>query len=81
LLALYALVLVTSPLMHHDLACHRTSLTHCTACTGNPAASRVEQPTIGLLRALPVVGQVETPRSRTICAAVPLHVPGRSPPA
>jgi len=41
-LGLYALVLVGSPALHHDLACHLKSPTHCDACTANPLASRTE---------------------------------------
>jgi hypothetical protein len=29
-LAVYAVLLAASPLLHHDVACHLTSPTHCT---------------------------------------------------
>ena len=29
---LYAVILVVGPVLHHDLACHLKSRTHCTVC-------------------------------------------------
>jgi len=80
-LALYVLVLVVSPLLHHDLACHRTSPTHCTACTGSAAASRID-PLPGLEPGqLPEAGRVEALHQEPAEAAPLLYVSGRSPPA
>jgi hypothetical protein len=81
MLALYVMVLVVTPVLHHDLACHRTSPTHCTACTGSPAASRVE-PRPGLQPSrLPEAGRVESLQQEPTDAAALLYVSGRSPPA
>jgi hypothetical protein len=44
-LGLYTLVLLVGPALHHDVACHLKSRTHCTTCvvsvsaSGTPAAS------------------------------------------
>lgn len=37
-LGLYALVLLVGPALHHDLACHLKSSTHCTSCLANVTA-------------------------------------------
>ncbi len=80
-LGLYALVLVVSPLLHHDLDCHLRSPSHCSACTANPLASRVESGVrLDALR-LPVAGCVETLRQKAPHAASPVCLPARSPPA
>jgi hypothetical protein len=41
-LSLYAGTVLGTPLLHHDLACHLKSPTHCDACMANPLSSRVE---------------------------------------
>jgi len=78
---IYALVLIASPLLHHDLDCHLKSPSHCGACTANPLASRVERGLgPGGLR-LPVAGRVEALQPSPPQAASPVRLPGRSPPA
>lgn len=80
-LGLYALVLVGSPMLHHDFACHLKSKTHCDACLANPLAPRAE-PGVRLdaLR-LPPVGAVEALRQEASEPSSPICSPGRSPPA
>jgi len=39
--AAFVLVLAASPLLHHDLACHLKTPTHCHGCWVSPAASLV----------------------------------------
>ena len=46
-LTLYTLLASLSPALHHDLACHVKSPTHCDACVASPQASRTE-PATGL---------------------------------
>jgi hypothetical protein len=41
-MALFALVTLFAPLLHHDFECHLESRPHCDACTASPAASRIE---------------------------------------
>jgi hypothetical protein len=41
-LVLFASVVLASPSLHHDLACHATSPGHCEACLATPPASRAE---------------------------------------
>ena len=81
LLGLYLILLVVSPLVCHDLACHVKSPTHCDACQANPIASGTE-PTAGLEGwTAETSARVETSVTRAPRAAAVLQVPGRSPPA
>jgi hypothetical protein len=41
-LGLYAAAALGTPLLHHDLACHLKTPTHCDACMANPLGSRAE---------------------------------------
>lgn len=80
-LGMYLLVLMGSPLLHHDLACHVKSPTHCQGCVANPSASRVEG-CFGLEQlALPESGTVvgRQQKAPDLTALVPS--PGRSPPS
>jgi hypothetical protein len=80
ILGLYALVLVGSPALHHDLACHMKSATHCDACTANPLASRIE---VGLSLAeshLPPVGWVRAEGNLAPRPSLSSASSGRSPP-
>jgi hypothetical protein len=77
---LYALVLVVGPVLHHDLACHLKSRTHCTACVISITAPG-EQGSTGLIgadhRASSSLG-LDRDRSVTLGSRSPLV--GRSPP-
>ena len=80
LVALYALVLLVTPLLHHDLACHLKSPTHCNACTANPLAPRVVVG-IGLPEArLPEAEPVATPDVSACLTVDTSSASGRSPP-
>jgi hypothetical protein len=77
---LYALVILWSPVLHHDFACHLKSPTHCTACTASPAAPRIEQSPTLLVR-LPLTAQRTQALAEKSAAKVSLpRLPGRSPP-
>jgi hypothetical protein len=80
-LAVYAILLMANPLLHHDVACHVKSPTHCVACTSSPSAGRVEAAVPIAARPLPAAGHVE----RLVCSAddsaAILETTGRSPPA
>jgi len=39
---LYIVVALVTPLLHHDVACHLQSKTHCDACIAHSMASGVE---------------------------------------
>ena len=41
-LVAYVAVLLASPVLHHDLACHLKTPGHCDACAASPLASRAE---------------------------------------
>jgi hypothetical protein len=80
-LALYALVLCTGSLLHHDFICHLKSPAHCEACTASPAAAATEAgPTVlrpTLLQSTPVEVQLVVAPTTS---STPL-LPGRAPPA
>lgn len=80
-LALYALILVGTPLFHHDVACHVKSPTHCTACVASPLASRVEDGVALRSASLPEAGRVVETREASAPFAVLVDSPGRAPPA
>jgi len=80
-LSLYAVLLVVSPVLHHDLACHMKSPTHCDACAANPLASRVEAVAVAFLPGLPVVGEVAAAPARLDHATSHTATAGRAPPA
>jgi hypothetical protein len=81
LLAVYAALLAANPLLHHDVACHLKSPTHCTSCTASPWASRIEAGVPLVSQRLPDAGRVLAKGPESVRAAVRLAPAGRSPPA
>jgi len=80
-LAVYSVILIVSPVVHHDLACHVKSPTHCDACAANPLASRVETAVLAVTAALPAAGEVP-PAAHDSDGADPVRIAkGRAPPA
>ena len=80
-LAVYSVILVVSPVVHHDLACHVKSPTHCEACAANPLASRVETAVLAITASLPAAGEV-APAAQNLDGADPVRIAaGRAPPA
>jgi hypothetical protein len=80
-LGAYAVLIGTNPLLHHDLACHFKSPTHCQACTSNPSASKVEHRiSLDSVR-LADSGRVHAPALTLPDLAVSVPTAGRSPPA
>lgn len=79
-LAIYAALLLVSPLLHHDLACHVKSAAHCDACVANPMASRVETGA-ALLAARAVVGSIRPVGIVALISSSPAPQRGRAPPA
>jgi hypothetical protein len=81
ILAVYAVLLAASPLLHHDVACHLTSPTHCTGCTASPWASRIDAGAPLPSQPLPDAGQVVWERFEPVRAPERFAPGGRSPPA
>jgi hypothetical protein len=81
LLAVYALVLVVTPVLHHDLDCHFKTPTHCQACVANPmAAPPTVLPTVWS-GPLPIAGRIDATRRTVPTKIVRVEIPGRAPPA
>jgi hypothetical protein len=81
LVGAYALVILGSPLFHHDIACHLKSATHCDACTANPMASPAESgPSIAEAH-LPDAGDPAPAPAVPDPAAPRTLAGGRAPPA
>ena len=78
-LALFALVALVAPLLHHDFECHLKSRLHCDACTASPTASKIES---GVALALHQVSlRPEPPESVEAKTRVERpSSPGRAPP-
>ena len=78
--SLYLLVLLVSPVLHHDFDCHQKSPGHCVSCVANPLAPRSEA-TVSLCPAAWVdAGQLPAPGA-VVRAAVPLSsISDRAPP-
>jgi hypothetical protein len=81
ILALYAVLLAASPLLHHDVACHFKSPTHCTGCTASPHASRIDAGPPLPAQSLPDAGLVVSERPESVRTAQRFALSGRSPPA
>lgn len=78
---LYAVVLVVAPLLHHDLACHLKSRTHCTACLSSVTASGPQE-AAGLIAVdLRSSGALAFDGSSSVPRVSVASLVGRSPPA
>jgi hypothetical protein len=80
-LGLYAVVLLASPTLHHDFACHLKSPGHCPACIANPPTSGAES--TGALGAALFVDfgrAITLPAESFLPRPDALSLPGRSPP-
>jgi hypothetical protein len=62
-LGLYGATILATPLLHHDLACHQKSPTHCQACTASPLASRIERGVVPAAAPLRDAGSVASHRA------------------
>jgi hypothetical protein len=77
----YGVVLLLTPGLHHDFACHQNSRSHCTSCLTSQSAPHVEMsaaPT-GAMAAL--AGRIEIRPWVAIPTAATFSDSGRSPPA
>ena len=79
-IALYGLVLLAGPALHHDFLCHQNSRTHCTSCVSSQFASGVESETLPASASRWSAGLFELRQMRVAdpCLA---QTTGRSPPA
>ncbi len=80
-LALFGLVLLASPYLHHDFGCHEKTPTHCTSCVSHPLALRAELPRSPLAPSRDSSGTVEIRSERPAQAVAPGGPSGRAPPA
>jgi hypothetical protein len=78
-LGLYALLVLSAPVLHHDFACHQKSPTHCVACVSSPSAARAT--TVVVTPTLTELGRVAEERGLRFRAHPLLALPGRAPPA
>lgn len=77
---LYALLVMSAPVLHHDFACHQKSPTHCVACSASPSAPRAVA-TVVVVPALTELGRVVDATRAPLRARPILALPGRAPPA
>jgi hypothetical protein len=80
-LSLYAALLAGNPLLHHDLACHVKSTTHCDACVTSAVASRVEAGARVDLDMRRPSGAIERGAPAPSAHRALPAAPGRAPPA
>src|SRR6185295_9410531 len=80
-LLVYGIVLLVTPVLHHDLVCHLKSPTHCHACVANPLASRIESGAHLSAIQLAEAGRVEPERAAASVVTPCLSATGRAPPA
>jgi hypothetical protein len=80
-LALYALLLTVSPVLHHDLACHVKSPGHCDACVANAPASRAEPRAVLDAPVWRAAGEAPVSEQAREHRAALTPTSGRSPPA
>jgi hypothetical protein len=79
-IALYVLVLLVSPVLHHDFECHQKAPGHCVSCIANPLAPRSEA-TVGFAPAGWVdAGQIPAPAAAVLAAEPRSTLSDRAPP-
>jgi hypothetical protein len=79
-LVAYVVVLLVSPVLHHDLACHLKTPGHCDACAASPLASRAETAAASTPPRLDGIGMVEAGEMRAARHDVRLFGSERAPP-
>lgn len=80
-LAVFALVVLAAPVLHHDLACHVKTPLHCHACVAKPLASRAEAAFGTEALGLRPLAGVATAEPRVVPCLPAASRPGRAPPA
>jgi hypothetical protein len=80
-LAAYALVVLASPVLHHDFDCHLKNPGHCVACVSSPIGATTTAQPGSWSGPLPDAGQVADAQPLAAPVAVRVDVIGRAPPA
>ena len=78
--AVYVLVLLGSPVLHHDFECHQKSPGHCVSCIANPVAPRSEAAVIFSPAAWVDAGQLPVPDAMVRTAVGLSSLSDRAPP-
>lgn len=78
---IYVAVLLVTPGLHHDFACHQNSRTHCTSCLTSQTAPNVDVCPIPAGAMAGLAGQIESRLAIPIQSPALLSDSGRSPPA
>ena len=78
--ALYAAFVLASPLLHHDMACHRTSPTHCPSCVASVAGPDIPSAAAVAPTALIDAGATPDVHTARPIAARTDQASGRAPP-
>jgi hypothetical protein len=78
--ALYGVLLMAAPALHHDFACHQKSPTHCGSCTASPSAPQASTGPV-IATALRVLGHVAVDGPAGLSAGPAPTQLGRAPPA
>jgi hypothetical protein len=77
----YAIILMVGPILHHDLACHLKSRTHCTVCVVSVTAPGTHG-SAGLVAVdLRADGAIALERALAVTPVSVALLVGRSPPA
>lgn len=79
-IALHALVLLVSPVLHHDFECHQKSPGHCVSCIANPLAPRSEATVTFSPAAWVDAGQLPVPDAIVRSAVALSSLSDRAPP-
>ena len=77
----YALVLAAGPLLHHDLACHLKSRTHCTSCVAGLSAPGLTSDSQAFAADLTSAIEVHAGAAVGLAMTVVWNIQGRAPPA
>jgi len=81
ILFLYLLVLVASPVFHHDIDCHIKTPDHCPACGVHPAAPPAAIAAVLCGGVLPEAGEITSIYDPGAPSVVRVEIPGRAPPS
>ena len=79
-LAIYVCVALLTPVMHHDVACHLESKSHCDACAATSLASKIEV-SDALVGHVGVAGVTASGTVSMLSSADTEPASGRAPPA
>jgi hypothetical protein len=79
-IAVYMLVLLTSPFEHHDLVCHLKTPQHCMSCSANLVGSDPHAHAAVAPRQFDDLGSAIAPLSLPESTLIAVRLPGRSPP-